>query len=251
MRALVTGAASGLGKSLTLKLADSGFEVVALDRDREGLEQIKSDKIRILSCELADTEALATRLDEFAEAGPFDQVILNAGISATGKFEKIPSEVHQKLLAVNAVAPMILASGLAARNAFSPSASLIFIASLACQTGYPGAASYAASKDAVAVYAKSIDKPFGKQGISVMTVFPGPIRTGHAAFHAPPGASEEKRMHPDELARRILKAAGSRSKRYYPGVAAKLSALAGRIAPRTTTGLMRKVLFEKLPEEKW
>ncbi len=251
MKALVTGAASGLGKSLTMKLAAAGFDVVTLDRDRKGLEQIKCDAIHVLNCDLADTGGLVGRLDELVSLGPFDRVILNAGISATGKFEKIPSEVHQKLLAVNSMAPMILASGLAARNAYSPSARLVFIASLACRTGYPGAASYAASKDAIAVYAKSIDKPFRKRGISVMTVFPGPIKTGHAAYHAPPGSKEEKRMHPDDLAQRILKAADSGSKRYYPGMTAKLSALAGRIAPRTTTNLMRKMLYVKLSEEKW
>lgn len=146
---------------------------------------------------------------------------------------------------------MILASGLAARNAFAPSARLTFVASLACKTGYPGAASYAASKNAVAVYARSIKKPFQQRGISVLAVFPGPIKTAHAAYHAPPGARAESRMLPDELAERIIRAADAGKSRLYPGMNAKISAVAGILAPRLTTSLMRKMLFEKLPTEKW
>ncbi|MGI9402034.1 MAG: SDR family NAD(P)-dependent oxidoreductase [Rhizobiaceae bacterium] len=251
MKALVTGAAAGLGKSITNGLADSGYTVIALDRDEDGLDQITGPSIQGLLCDLSDVNGLESRMDELAGLGPYSLVILNAGISATGKFENIPAQVHQNLLAVNTVAPMILASGLAARNAYSPAARLVFVSSLACKTGYPGAASYAASKNAIAIYAKSIRKPFRKRGVSIMTVFPGPIRTGHAAYHAPSDSDEKNRMHPDEMAAKIIRATEAGKRHYYPGMAAKLSAMAGSVAPGYTTGLMRKLLYEKLSEEKW
>ena len=59
---------------------------------------------------------------------------------------------------------------------------VIFVSSLSHRTGYPGAASYAASKGAIAVYAGSIRKPFRRAlGVHVACAFPGPMKTEHAA----------------------------------------------------------------------
>ncbi|MBL4892811.1 MAG: SDR family NAD(P)-dependent oxidoreductase, partial [Rhizobiaceae bacterium] len=180
--------------------------------------------------------------------GPFDIVILNAGISATGKFEKIPVKAHQKVLAVNLTAPMIIASGLA-RGGMSSKSGLVFISSLSHAVGYPGAASYAASKDALAIYAKSITKPFARIGIAVTCVFPGPVRTGHAEKYAPKGSNDKNRVAPEELALGILKAAKAKKRTYYPGPMAKISRLIGWIAPGFITAKMRKLIFEKLDSE--
>lgn len=253
MKALVTGAAAGLGRALVLKLAGSGHEVLAIDRDAEGLAALALEipGIHVAQIDLAETTSLPDAVNDWAASGPFDMVVLNAGISATGRFEKIPAEAHESVLAVNAAAPMIIASTLARIEAFAPGARLIFISSLSYRTGYPGAASYAASKDALAIYAKSITRPFGRRGIHVMRVFPGPVRTDHAERHAPAGAKAERRMAPEELAGRITKAAQRRKRVLYPGTAARLTAIAGTVAPDALTAFMRRHLFEKLDREVW
>ena len=58
-------------------------------------------------------------------------------------------------------------------------------------------------------------------------------------------------MDPGHLARLILRASDKRNRRLYPGIAAKLAALAGSLAPKTTTELMRRVTFEKLEGNVW
>ena len=250
--ALVTGAAAGLGRALAVRLAKSGSRVIALDRDEEGLTSLVDETgAHPVLLDLSRADELEAALPELAALGPYESVFLNAGISATGKFEAIPPEIHERVIAVNAVAPMILASGLARHGAFAKPANLVFISSLSHFTGYPGAASYAASKDAIAVYARSIAKPFAVKGIKTMCVFPGPVRTEHAARHAPAGADAARRMSPDELARRILLAGASRRRVLYPGSAAFVAAFAGRVAPGRMTALMRRVIFEKLDREVW
>ena len=112
--------------------------------------------------------------------------------SASGKFEKIPLEVHQKLLRLNAETPMVMAARLAAMGKLNANARLVFVSSLSHFTGYPGAASYAASKDAIAVYAKSIRKPFARFSVRVCCVFPGPMQTAQAETHAPMGAERQQ-----------------------------------------------------------
>ncbi len=253
MIALVTGAASGLGKALAQQLCNGGQTVIAIDRDRQALATMAADNPRLIPvvADLSDIAAVEALMPQIAAMGPFSLVVLNAGVSATGRFEAIPAAAHQKLMAINTLSPMVMASALMRHGAFAPNAGLVFVASLSCFTGYPGAASYAASKDALAIYAKSIRRPFQKLGVQVSTVYPGPIRTPHAARHAPSGSSDNARMAPEKLASIILSASMAGHKTILPGSIAKLTALAGSLAPGLLTRLMRKVLFEKLDREVW
>jgi short-subunit dehydrogenase len=246
VKALVTGGSAGLGRAFVDELAGSGVEVVSIDRAApEGETQATH-----LPCDLADRAAVDDLLPRLVEAGPFDLVIFNAGISATGRFEKIPLDAHLRLLTVNAETPIVLCAALASAGSIAPGATMVFVSSLSHMTGYPGAASYAASKDAVAVYAKSIRKPFHKDiGVRVCCAFPPPIRTGHAARHAPPEANAEKRMAPEEAARLILRDAASGRAMILPGAAAKGFALAGGLLPNAVTRAMRRIIFEKLDRE--
>ena len=251
-KALITGGAHGLGRALVRQLAAQGYEVHVVDHDVEGLQNLHDVSMGELvthHIDLSDISGLENKIQNLAKRGLFDIVILNAGISATGRFEKIPVAAHQKVLAVNLTAPMLIANGLAAASAMSANSRLVFISSLSHAVGYPGAASYAASKDALAIYAKSITKPFAKIGIAVTCVFPGPVRTAHAEKYSPAGSSDKNRMLPEELATCILKAAKARKKSYYPGATAKMSRLIGQLAPGFITAKMRKLIFEKLDGE--
>lgn len=252
MKALVTGAAAGLGHALVRQLSGRGCEIVALDRDRKNLANLAGETgIHRFPLDLGEIDALVSKLDELAALGPYDAVFLNAGISATGRFETIPVAIHEQVIAVNATAPMILASGLVNLGALANPASLTFVSSLSHYTGYPGAASYAASKDTIAIYARSIAKHYAGRGIQVMVVYPGPIRTEHAARHAPPGADAHRRIDPDELAKRMLHAMAGRKRNLFSGATARFAAIAGATAPGALTALMRRVIFEKLDKEVW
>ena len=248
MRVLITGAVEGLGRALAEQLLAEGHSIVAIDRNREGLHDLTQSHVGRCESRLVDMadKGVLRLLAEEPGAAPYDLIILNAGISATGKFEEIPAEAYRRLINVNLRAPLLLATSLIANEKVAPRAKIIFISSLSHAVGYPGASVYAATKDGIAIYAKSIRKAFKKRGIAVMTVFPGPIRTAHADKHAPADAKAEKRMEPEKLAQLILKAAKSGKKELYPGIAASFAAFAGRFAPNAATKAMRRAIFDKL-----
>ncbi|WP_419909838.1 SDR family NAD(P)-dependent oxidoreductase [Hoeflea sp.] len=242
MKALVTGAAAGLGSALVQRLLSDGGSIVAIDRE----DVPGSDRIVPLVADLSERGQVDGIIPQLVAGGPYDFVVHNAGISATGPFEEIPADAYRRLLTVNTETPMVMTAALLQAGAFAQGASLLFISSLSHATGYPGGAVYAASKDALAVYAKSIRAQMKKNGVHVMTVFPGPIRTEHASRHAPGSARADQRMDPSELAGRIVAAAGRRRKVLYPGPQARIGRIAGALAPGLTTRFMRRAIFEKL-----
>lgn len=245
MRVLVTGAAAGLGREIARQLAAEGAHVTAVDRSEidpvEGLEPRQVD--------LADREAVDRMLRELGDEPPFDWVIHNAGISATGNFERIPDDAYMRLLRVNCEAPMLMTAGLIGNAKIASGGRIVFISSLSHFTGYPGGAVYGASKDALAVYAKSIRSTLKRRQIAVMTVFPGPIRTDHASRHAPPDARAERRMEAAVLATIIIRATRRGKSVLYPGLTARMARLLGGLAPSRMTALMRRVIFEKLERD--
>jgi len=253
MKALITGAGSGLGRALALLLAGEGYCVHAIDRDLASLQELAAETPGIVPVcfDLSRVFGLEPLCAELAQEGPFDIVILNAGVNATGRFETIPAAVHENLIAVNTVAPMALTSALLRHRAFSSASNLIFVASLSVYVGYPGASSYAASKQALSVYAASIRRPLMRNGICVTTAYPGPLQTPHAARHSPLGQDGRNRMAPRDAARTILAGARAGRASIFPGLAASAAAFAGFMTPGVLTRLMRKALFEKLDREVW
>jgi short-subunit dehydrogenase len=246
--ALVTGAGAGLGRALTDRLVAAGWQVHAVDFAPDGLAALQADHgAAVLPhlCDLSSGEARAA-LSESLQGQEFDLVIHNAGISATGRFEEIEQQAHMRLLQVNTRAPLELTNALLAGEALNKDARLVFISSLSNAVGYPGAASYGASKDAIASYGASLRKRLKKQGIKVSVAFPGPLRTEHAARHAPEGAEASKRMLPEDAAKIILAGARSGKAKIYPGMAAKVTAFAGRKAPVLMAKLMRRIIYDKL-----
>jgi len=243
-RALVTGGSAGLGAAIVQRLsAAGGYDLVVLDRDEPSPDQRLAD---FLPCDLASRTELDRMLPDLIAAGPYDLVVLNAGISATGRFEAITAQAHLDVLRVNTEAPMVIAARLLEANALAPGAAMVFVSSLSHFTGYPGAATYAASKDALAIYAKSLRKTAKSRAVTITVAFPGPLRTEHAEKHAPEGADASKRMDPDLAAGLIVADALSGRKTSIPGAGNRLVAIAGRVFPKPMTALMRRLIYLRL-----
>ena len=239
MKALITGASAGLGAAFADNLAAQNVSVLSLDR-------VTSPKHETLICDLSDRAALDATFANPTARAPFDWLILNAGASATGKFEDLPVEAMLKLIRLNAEAPMVLASHLLGSNAISTSGHIVLVSSLSHFTGYPGAAAYAASKSALAVFGTSIRKAARARGVSVTIAYPGPLATDHAARHAPKGANAKARMAPEIAAAAILSAAKAGRKTAIPGMPNKIGALLGWLEPGMMTWAMRKIIYERL-----
>ena len=116
--AIVTGAASGIGRALALGLSEAGFDVVAVDRNAEALGTLPAP-IRPIAADLARPESFDTIVAETIRAfGRIDVLINNAGIGQAGiradqrrnpiRFWEVTPEQWNRFLAVNATGPIMM-----------------------------------------------------------------------------------------------------------------------------------------------
>lgn len=242
MRTVITGAANGLGRALALQSHARGEDVLAVDFDEAALKDLPTDHLRL---DLTRPDAA----EQIAATGPISRIIHCAGISGTGPFEAIPADHHRRILELNFEAPVTITCALLSQGAMAPNATHAFVGSLSSYTGYPGAVSYAASKDGLASFAASLRKSLPK-GAHAACIFPGPMATEHAARYAPDNSEKTvaARQSTEDAAMQILKALDARRAIIVPGVKAKLMASFGRYFPGATGKLLRRALYEKLTE---
>ncbi|MEO0357175.1 MAG: SDR family NAD(P)-dependent oxidoreductase [Pseudomonadota bacterium] len=245
-QALITGGARGLGRAMVNDLLAKGMQVTVVDIDCSPLAGIRG--VDAITCDLSQPGAIIAIKDRLTQ--PLDMVVHAAGISATGAFTDIPWSNQTAVWAVNFQAPVRLTQMLMANDRIATGARLVFVASLSSFVSYPGAASYAGSKDGLTSYARSLakSKQARSKSWSVTAAFPGPLRTDHASRYAPDNsqASVDRRMDPATAATAILYDAERRARTSLPGGAAKIMAALGWIAPGLTKTIMRKVIFEKI-----
>ena len=183
-------------------------------------------------------------LERLATRPPIDIFIHNAGINAVGPFIASNIQQQSKVIDLNFTAPLLLTAGLFQRNLLTPQSSFTFISSLSHFVSYPGATVYAATKDGLAAFARSLAVAHPDK--HVLTVYPGPTRTAHARRYSPDNSREEKRMPPEMLAAQIVAAIQQRQRQLIPGFANRAMALAGRLWPTLTEQIMRRVLYDRL-----
>lgn len=246
MSVLITGAANGLGAALCQQTIERGYNVTGIDHDWKTTSAPPVNSLFQITADLSDLKALIPLTRIITAQAPFDAVFHNAAVSASGRFEDIPAKAHQRLIDINVTAPLILTQHLLQQGALKRGGTFIFIASLSVQVGYPGAASYGASKATIANYAKSLRKALRPQGINVLVVYPGPMKTAQAEQHAPKGADAEKRMPADDVAALIWQSVDKGKKELIPGFTNRLFATTGNVLPSLLNRAMRKIIYDKL-----
>ena len=250
--AVITGAAEGIGCALAAEFGAHGYRITGIDVNAERAASTQR-ALTAQGCALsfllgdlsqpADVEQIGAAL---AGAEPIDVLVHNAGINCVGAFAHSELAQQQAVLDVNLRAPLLLTAELLRVDKIVRGGSLIFISSLSRYVSYPGATVYAASKEALASYARSLAVALAPQQIHVLTVYPGPTRTEHARRYSPDNRREAQRMTPEALAAAIYRAMEKRQRMLIPGTGNRLTALLGIWLPALTEWMMRKTVFEKL-----
>jgi hypothetical protein len=250
--AVITGAAEGIGRALAASFGAQGYTITGVDVNAALAAQTQAEltargvQIRFLQADLSQPADLARLAAELSAGPAIDLLIHNAGINAVGPFAGSNLAAQQRVLDVNLAAPLQLTPALLRAGKIAPGGSLVFISSLSRLLSYPGAAAYAASKDGLASYARSLTVALAPQGIHVLTVYPGPTRTAHARRYSPDNSREARRMPPDVLAAAVVLAVQRRRRVLIPGLGNQLFAVVGRWLPPLGEWAMRKTLWEKL-----
>jgi len=182
--AVVTGAASGIGKATAEALAEAGAFVVCADIDHEKGEgaaaaiRAKGQKAEFLAVDLtnpASIDAFAQRLQ--GEVGAVDVLVNGAGWGRTQPFWENPPELWEKLIALNFVGPMRLAKALLPKMIERGSGKIVNIASDAGRVGSLGETVYSGAKGGLIAFTKSLARETARYNINVNCVCPGPTET--------------------------------------------------------------------------
>jgi NAD(P)-dependent dehydrogenase (short-subunit alcohol dehydrogenase family) len=234
LRALVTGATSGIGRAVAGALARGGAEVLVHGRNPErGAEVVteverEGGRAAFIGADLGDWGQLRRLADD---AGEVDVLVNNAGFSWFGPTADMDVHTFDSLFASNVRAPYFLVAAIAPRMAAKGGGSIINIGSMAGEIGIAGGAAYGATKATMAAMARSWAAEFSPHGVRVNTVAAGPTYTpgSDAGRIAALGATTllGRAAEPDEIAEVVAFLASPRAG-YITG--ATVAADAGRTA---------------------
>ena len=190
---IVTGAASGLGRELARHFADCGAFVVAVDINREGLDEIASATDRTLCRRISRRAPNAPRWRNWAaERGPITGLLNSAGIELHGSVVDMPEESWDRVMNVNLKAIFLLSKHVIPHMIAQGSGSVVNMSSVQALATQAGVAAYAATKGAVLSLTRVMALDHGKDNIRVTAICPGTIDTPLAranAQHWNPGES--------------------------------------------------------------
>lgn len=217
--AVVTGAASGMGRALCRELANEGVRLGLLDRNADGLATLEVElRERGATChraaaDVSDRQGVRSALNALAERlGPVDVLVACAGITGATFVDNLDLEQTETILRVNFLGVIYALDAVLPDMLARQSGHIVALASLAGCRGMPFSAAYSASKAALMTYLESLRPALRRRGIAVTTVLPGFVRTPLMANA--PIQPQMAMMEPEQAARHILRAIQRRSRVY-------------------------------------
>ncbi|HEX6487995.1 MAG TPA: SDR family oxidoreductase [Candidatus Dormibacteraeota bacterium] len=162
-RAVVTGAAGGIGAAICRRLAAEGLEVIATD--------LEGADVRLDITDHAAAAALAERL------GPVDVLVNNAGWDRVMPFLETDAELWERVIRVNLLGPIGVTHAFARGMAERGSGRIVNIASDAGRVGSSGEVVYSAAKGGVIAFTKGLARELARYKVNVNCVCPGPTDT--------------------------------------------------------------------------
>lgn len=179
--AFVTGAGSGIGRVIALKLAEAGYAVTLAGRRAQPLEAVSS--------EIAAGDGFSLVLDAFdvtneervqagvaravAQSGPIAVLVNCAGEAPSAAFEKTGLDLWNRVLGINLTGTFLTTQAALPSIKQAGNGRVVNIASTAGMTGYPYVSAYCASKHGVLGLTRSLARELARTDVTVNAVCPG------------------------------------------------------------------------------
>ena len=181
MKALVTGASSGIGYEISKYLAKRGYDIIAVARNKKALETLKSQiktNVQIICMDLSIQDN-CFKLYEKLKDDEVDVLINNAGFGMYGNFDVLDVEKEIKMINVNILACDILTKLFLKKMKEKNHGYILNVGSIAGFMPGPLMSSYYASKSYVVKLTEGIRKELkkSKSGVSISVLCPGPVNT--------------------------------------------------------------------------
>ena len=220
--AVITGAASGIGRGLAHVLAGKGCHLALVDVDAGGLEKVKHElamtqrRVTTYVVDVSDREVMTALPDlVVADHGAVHIVINNAGVTIGGELATQSLDDLDWIVGINFWGVLYGCRFFAPVLQQQDEAHIVNISSLFGLVGLPGQGAYCATKAAVRSLSQSLSAEFADTNVRVTSVHPGGIRTNIVANARFPDADEQReliaffeklRVSPEHAAKRIVSA---------------------------------------------
>ena len=254
---IITGASSGIGKELALRLAGMGAKLTLAARNLSRLEDVVN-QCRLLGCEANAVKADVSKkedcnniIDETVESfGGIDILVNNAGITMWAEFEKVTNlEALEKIMQVNFLGSMYM-THYALPELLKSKGQIVGVSSLTGKTGIPTRTVYAASKHAMAGFFDSLRIELKEKGVAVTMIYPGFVSTEvrERALNGdgiPLGKSpvqEKQVMTVEECVRQMLPVIEKRKRELVMTTRAKVGLWLKMVAPEVTDNIALKAI---------
>lgn len=179
--ALITGASSGIGRSIARRLSSMGLKLVLVARNQQRLDQLVDElggDVVAISTDLAKADGIQglarTAVEQF---GSIDILVENAGIFDNRDFTEIEPENVKQMIDVNLTSLMLLAQAVLPQMSKQKSGDILVVGSIAGVTDMRNQAVYAATKHGVNAFIRSLRRQVQQDGIRVSSVLPGTVAT--------------------------------------------------------------------------
>jgi short-subunit dehydrogenase/thioester reductase-like protein len=219
-RILVTGASSGIGRDLAMKLAEAGGEVILVSRTREKLEEVADameklgGKPHVHPCDLSDLDAIEQLANEVVEEyGGIDILVNNAGRSIRRSLKASYDRFHdyERTMQLNYFGALRLILSFMPGMRERRSGHIINISSIGVQTNTPRFSAYVASKAALDAFSRCVAPEVIGDGVHITTIYMPLVRT---PMIAPTNIYDAfPTLTPDEAAQMICDAMIDKPKR--------------------------------------
>ena len=205
--AIITGASRGIGRSLALKFAEEGMQLVLTARNPVGLKETRQlimekggKEPLLISADLRDVKRVhriaGAALEEY---GRVDVLVNNAGILYLKPFLELTREEFEEMMDVNMKAVFLLTQAVLPDMIARKSGAIVNIASLAGKNGFKNGTGYGASKFALRGFAMSLLQEVREHNIRVITIFPGSVNTDMAGSFTN-GPKRDTLIQPEDVA---------------------------------------------------